>query len=226
MQNKPGARAACAYMSALLARQETCRGTTRPDERSRSRRGDRPCRPVCRAGLDAGDGGQLLGAHRRRARRRDALGGADKERLAPDDVLLLPLGEAPPKHASAEPRSTGAFITRTAPSCRLAHAHPPATTTLSLLPGALNGLHLEGLELLKVFPGIATHEAGITVPVLPNTQDMAGLAERLAWSAEVPALILQGHGIYCWGEDTAAAFRHMEALGYMFDLEWRRRALA
>lgn len=152
--------------------------------------------------------------------------GADKGRLAPDDVLLLPLGEAPPKHASAEAAIHWRLYREDRAIHAVAHAHPPATTTLSLLPGALNGLHLEGLELLKVFPGIATHEAGITVPVLPNTQDMAGLAERLAWSAEVPALILQGHGIYCWGEDTAAAFRHMEALEYMFDLEWRRRALA
>jgi methylthioribulose-1-phosphate dehydratase len=151
--------------------------------------------------------------------------GADKSRLTPDDILLLQLGEAPPRNASAEAPIHWRLYREDRAINAVAHAHPPATTALSLMPGALDGLRLDGLELLKVLPGITTHEASITVPVLPNTQDMAGLAERLAWSERVPALILQGHGIYCWGEDTAAAFRHLEALEYMFDLVFRRRQM-
>lgn len=151
--------------------------------------------------------------------------GADKGRLEPEDVLLLPLGEAPPRAASAEAPIHWKLYRDDREIGAVAHAHPPSITTLSLGADALAGLKLEGLELLKVLPGITTHEVSITVPVLPNTQDMAGLGERLTWNRRVPALILQGHGIYVWGTDAEAAFRHMEALEYMFDLEFRRRQL-
>lgn len=151
--------------------------------------------------------------------------GADKGRLTPEDVLLLPLGEAPPKHASAEAAIHWRLYREDRAINAVAHAHPPATVALSLGADSLGGLRLEGLELLKALPGIATHETSVTVPVLSNTQDMTGLAERLTLPPRVPALILRGHGIYAWGEDTAAAFRHMEALEHMFELEWRRRAL-
>jgi methylthioribulose-1-phosphate dehydratase len=151
--------------------------------------------------------------------------GADKSRLVAEDVLLLPLGEAPPRSASAEAPIHWRLYREDRSIGAVAHAHPPATTALSLLPGALEGLKLEGLELLKVLPRITTHETSVTVPVLPNTQGMAALADRLVWSPTVPALILQGHGIYAWGPDAQAAFRHMEALEYMFDLECRRRQL-
>jgi methylthioribulose-1-phosphate dehydratase len=151
--------------------------------------------------------------------------GADKGRLVGEDILFLPLGEAPPREASAEAPIHWRLYREDPGIGAVAHAHPPATTALSLMPGALAGLKLEGLELLKVLPGITTHAASVTVPVLPNTQEMAELADRLVWSPVVPALILQGHGVYAWGEDASAAFRHMEALEYMFDLECRRRQL-
>lgn len=151
--------------------------------------------------------------------------GADKGRLGEGDILYLPLAEAPVPAASAEAPIHWKLYAADGGVGAVAHAHPPATTVLSMEPGALNGLRLEGLELLKVLPGIGTHETSVTVPVLANTQDMAGLAERLSWSPQVPALILRGHGIYTWGADEAAAFRHMEALEYMFDLEFRRRQL-
>lgn len=151
--------------------------------------------------------------------------GADKGRLVPEDILLLPLGEAPPRTASAEAPIHWRLYREDREIGAVAHAHPPALTTLSLAPDALKGLVLEGLELLKVLPGIDTHATSITVPVFANTQDMAGLAGRLTWNPRVPAIILQGHGIYVWGADTETAFRYMEALEYMFDLEFRRRQL-
>ncbi len=151
--------------------------------------------------------------------------GAEKGRLTPEDILLLPLGEAPPRIASAEAPIHWRLYTQDREINAVAHAHPPALTTLSLGSAALEGLRIEGLELLKVFPGITTHDTSITVPVLPNTQDMTGLAERLTWNPDVPAIILQGHGIYTWGPDGETAFRYMEALEYMFEIEWRRRLM-
>jgi methylthioribulose-1-phosphate dehydratase len=152
--------------------------------------------------------------------------GADKGALTPADILALPLDRPPPREASAEAPIHWTLYRRQPDVGAVAHAHPPATTVLSMLPGAARGLTLQGLELLKVLPGNVTHQTSITVPVLPNTQDMTGLAERLDWNPSAPALILAGHGIYSWGRDADAAFRHLEALEYMFDLEFRRRQLA
>ena len=151
--------------------------------------------------------------------------GADKDALKPEDVLVLPLAGAPPREASAEAPIHWALYNREPGIGAIAHAHPPATTLLSMLPDARPALRLEGIELLKALPGITTHETRILVPVLPNTQDMIGLAARLDWNPAAPALILAGHGIYAWGKDAQAAFRHMEALEYMFDLELKRRQL-
>jgi len=152
--------------------------------------------------------------------------GADKGSLTPADILTLPLAEPPPREASAEAPIHWTLYRRMTDVGAVAHAHPPSTTVLSMMPDARHGLSLEGLELLKVLPGHTTHEARITVPVLPNTQDMIGLAAKLDWNPSAPALILSGHGIYCWGRDEDAAFRHMEALEYMFDLEFRRRQIS
>ncbi|MFZ1992410.1 MAG: methylthioribulose 1-phosphate dehydratase, partial [Alphaproteobacteria bacterium] len=152
--------------------------------------------------------------------------GADKGSLTPADILTLPLAEPPPREASAEAPIHWTLYHRMAEVGAVAHAHPPSTTVLSMMSDARHGLSLEGLELLKVLPGQSTHETRITVPVLPNTQDMTGLAAKLDWNPSAPALILSGHGIYCWGRDEDAAFRHMEALEYMFDLEFRRRQIA
>jgi methylthioribulose-1-phosphate dehydratase len=151
--------------------------------------------------------------------------GTDKGALALSDVLILPLADEPAREASAEAPIHWALYRRERAIGAIAHAHPPSMTLVSLMPDATGGIALEGLELLKALPGITTHESRIVVPVIPNTQDMVGLAARLSYRAEVPALLLAGHGAYTWGPDADAAFRAMEALEYMFDLEWRRRQL-
>lgn len=105
--------------------------------------------------------------------------GADKGSLTPADILTLPIAEPPPREASAEAPIHWTLYRRMADVGAVAHAHPPSTTVLSMMPDARHGLSLEGLELLKVLPGQTTHETKITVPVLPNTQDMVGLSAKL-----------------------------------------------
>lgn len=149
--------------------------------------------------------------------------GADKGALTPADILTLPLGEPPPPHASAEAPVHWALYRHDAAIGAVAHAHAPAATLASLLPEAEHGLKLAGWELLKAIAGQTTHNTEVTVPVLPNTQDMTGLAARFRPRDGAPALILKGHGIYAWGKDTAEAYRHLEALEALCDLELRRR---
>lgn len=152
--------------------------------------------------------------------------GVDKGALTESDILILPLNELPPREASAEAPIHWSIYRQQPKAGAVAHAHPPATTALSLMPYATPHLVLEGLELLKVLPGFSTHAARLEVPVRPNTQDMTGLAAELNWQWQAPALILAGHGVYAWGADAQATFKHLEALEAMFDLEFRRRQLA
>lgn len=79
---------------------------------------------------------------------------------------------------------------------------------------------IEGLELLKGFKGVNTHDLKINIPCFENTQDIAGLAEQIK-----PAilsqkynygLLLRGHGIYVWGESVEEAKRHLEVFQYIF----------
>lgn len=79
---------------------------------------------------------------------------------------------------------------------------------------------IEGLELLKGFKGITTHDLKINIPCFENTQDIALLAEQIK-----PAileqknnygLLLRGHGVYVWGESVEEAKKHLEVFEYIF----------
>ncbi len=96
------------------------------------------------------------------------------------------------------------------------HTH---SLTATLLSESLAGdWRLAGLEILKAFPGVATHEAEVVVPVFDNDQDIERLARAIEPrldSPAVPGYLLRGHGLYVWGDDMAAAMRHLEALEYL-----------
>lgn len=79
---------------------------------------------------------------------------------------------------------------------------------------------IEGLELLKGFRGIKTHELKINIPCFDNTQDIALLAEQIKPSISSAknnyGLLLRGHGIYVWGESVEEAKRHLDVFEYIF----------
>lgn len=102
------------------------------------------------------------------------------------------------------------------------HGHSVAATTLSRRLG--DYLTLAGYELLKAFPGLATHEAAVRVPILDNDQDMTRLQARVeqVWNAHPappPGYILRGHGVYVWAEDMPGALARLEALEFMLACE-------
>jgi methylthioribulose-1-phosphate dehydratase len=108
------------------------------------------------------------------------------------------------------------------------HGHSVPVTSLSQRGGT--GIRLAGYELLKAFPGLATHEAAITLPVLDNDQDIERLQGRVeqAWNdgaAGVPGYLLRGHGIYVWGADMPGALLRLEALEFMLACELQSRGL-
>lgn len=154
--------------------------------------------------------------------------GAHKGRLAPEHVMRLdargrPLDERRP---SAE-TLLHLQLYRRDPAVRcVLHTHSVDATVLSRL--ASGELLIDGMEVLKAFPGIDTHLSRVRLPVFANDQDMERLAgvvaERLDEGMDLPAYLIAGHGLYAWGASVEAALRHVEALEFLFrcELETRR----
>ncbi|PTU31686.1 methylthioribulose 1-phosphate dehydratase [Stenotrophobium rhamnosiphilum] len=100
------------------------------------------------------------------------------------------------------------------------HTHSIANTVLSRRHSKIR---LAGYELLKLLPGINTHDAEVSVPVFANDQDIARLAahvdEHMKQHPETPAYLIAGHGLYAWGANVAQARHRVEALEFMFECE-------
>jgi methylthioribulose-1-phosphate dehydratase len=108
------------------------------------------------------------------------------------------------------------------------HGHSIANTVLSR--GGGRALPLGGYELLKVFPGLPTHDAAIDLPVVQNDQDIARMQRELdrVWDglAEIPpGYLIRGHGSYVWAADMPAALARMEALEFMLTCEMHERRM-
>ena len=105
------------------------------------------------------------------------------------------------------------------------HTHSIAGTVLTRALAAENAIRLTGYELLKAFPGIATHATTVALPLVDNSQDMAGLAEQLgpilaSRSPIVPAFYIRGHGLYAWGPGIEAAENIVEACEFLLQCAW------
>ncbi len=101
------------------------------------------------------------------------------------------------------------------------HVHTVTATFLSMhAVDATNSLVFSGLEMLKGL-GLPTHEATVRLPVFPNSQDIEALAQTIAnqLNPEVPGFILQGHGLYTWGQTPFDARRHVEIWEYLFQFK-------
>jgi methylthioribulose-1-phosphate dehydratase len=105
------------------------------------------------------------------------------------------------------------------------HTHSVAGTVLSRALAGEDAIRLTGYELLKVFPGIETHDTTIHLPLVDNTQDMAALARQLApilsaQSPILPAFYIRGHGLYAWGPTMEAAETIVEACEFLLQCAW------
>lgn len=108
------------------------------------------------------------------------------------------------------------------------HTHSVPCTVLGLALPERRSLDLEGYEMLKALPGIASHEARASIPIFENTQDIPALAREVQrlWAVEPFAgYVVRGHGLYGWGVDVDAALRSVEALEFLVACELERRKL-
>lgn len=149
--------------------------------------------------------------------------GADKRNLQISDLLLLDRQGRPADglRSSAE-TPLHLQIYRHRPEVRaVLHVHSPAVTVASRLAAHEGSIRFSNYELLKALSGVETHAIEIELPIVANDQDMT----RLAASAEpilesgnsCPAYLIEGHGIYTWGEDVADAARHLEAIDFLLN---------
>jgi len=149
--------------------------------------------------------------------------GVDKGALTAADVLEIPLDALPPAGSSAETGLHLALYRRDPAIGAVVHIHSTHATVLSRRQASAREIRLEGYELLKAFAGIRTHATRLAVPIFPNSQDIAALADevdrRLGSAPPAPGYLLAGHGLYAWGATMRDALRHAEAFEFLFGCE-------
>ncbi len=146
--------------------------------------------------------------------------GKDKSLLTADDVLSMNidgmvLDDGKP---SAETQLHLQLYRRDSQLKAVLHTHSLDAVWCSQQVGGV--LRFEGLEILKAFPSIDSHEESIEIPIFANNQDMLGLASEveayMTKNGQGVAYLIAGHGLYTWGASMADCLRHLEALEYLF----------
>ena len=154
--------------------------------------------------------------------------GKHKGELSVDDVMAVDFAGNPliDKKPSAETLLHTQLYKRDADIGAVLHTHSVCATILTMEQPAIDTLVLKGYELLKAFSGVKTHSTELHIPVFDNTQDMVELSQRVEKRMQREgtgvAYLIRGHGLYTWAEDLAACMRHLEALEFILDCEWRR----
>jgi methylthioribulose-1-phosphate dehydratase len=154
------------------------------------------------------------------------ISGRDKGALTPADVMAVSIaGNAldPALRPSAE-TALHLQIYRDEPGAgAVLHTHSHNQTVASRLFAAQGAITLRGWELQKAIAGHSTHASELVVPVFPNSQAMPDIEARVtAWRAAghpLHAYLIEGHGLYTWGNDMPEAKRHLEALDFLLACE-------
>jgi len=157
--------------------------------------------------------------------------GADKGQLRSEDILSITPRGVP--QASQASQKTSAetelhmqiYDMYSRANCVL-HVHSLHATVISLLR---DSVELRGMELLKALPGIETHEQTIHIPVLQNSQHMPDIMREFSEVSpgeQLPAYLIRGHGMYCWGSSIDETLRIVEALDFLMQCELLLQQLA
>lgn len=152
--------------------------------------------------------------------------GAHKARLTPEQVMRVDAAGVPldGKKPSAETLLHCLVYEFDASAGAVLHTHSVTGTVLSrATPG--DSIVLAGYELLKIFPGIETHDVSVSLLLVDNSQDMVALAKELrprllGLRPALPAFYIRGHGLYAWGESIDAAEARVEACEFLFACAW------
>lgn len=155
--------------------------------------------------------------------------GVHKGRLNAADIIAVDLDGAPSRPGDKPSAETllHCQLYRLFPETgAVLHGHSAAATALSL-ETETDALVLEGYEIAKAFPGIASHEMSVRLPIFDNDQDIGRLATAIASTIATKPVgyVLRGHGVYAWGPDVERCFWRLEALEFLISCECERRRL-
>ncbi|PIQ36314.1 MAG: methylthioribulose-1-phosphate dehydratase [Lysobacterales bacterium CG17_big_fil_post_rev_8_21_14_2_50_64_11] len=151
--------------------------------------------------------------------------GRDKGQLTANDFMAIDFdgqAVASTQRPSAETLLHAHLYRRLPDVDCVLHTHSHTQTVASRLFAGSGRVHFEGYELIKAIAGNTTHDATLTLPVLPNTQDMSTLAaqvEALLDAGPLWGYLIDGHGLYAWGRSHGEACRHLEAFDFLLGCE-------
>ena len=154
------------------------------------------------------------------------ISGRHKGELSAADVMAVDLDGRPLQQArpSAETLLHTRLYRRSPDIGAVLHTHSPTATILTRQrPDA--AIVFSGYELQKAFHGVTSHAGELVFPVFDNSQDIPELARSVdAWMDEHGTgygYLIRGHGVYTWGRDMPECLRHLEALEFLLECEWR-----
>lgn len=153
--------------------------------------------------------------------------GRDKGTLNVDDIMPMTMfGCALPgsnTRPSAEASLHGQIYRRMPTINAVLHTHSRTQTVASRFFARSGVVRLHGWELQKAIADTRSHEGTLDIPVFANSQQMADIEQQVdAWldaGKPLQAYLIDGHGIYTWGDSMDAAKRHLEALEFMLTCE-------
>lgn len=159
--------------------------------------------------------------------------GVDKSKFDITDILIIDQNAniLPPYEgkSSAETLIHLAIYEMVPEAWSVLHTHSDHATVLSRLVSPGESLYFKDYELSKGLYGNTTHEMTIELPVLPNAQDMEGFSyevkKLLKEKPSIHGFIMQGHGLYTWGNSIGDAKRHIESFEFLLKCDYMERLL-
>lgn len=154
------------------------------------------------------------------------ISGRDKGSLEIADIMVVDL-QGQPVGTDARPSAETALhvqIYRQFPTAgAVLHTHSRNQTVASRRFAEAGMIRFEGWELQKAIAGHTTHESILDLPVFANSQNMADLSRAVDdWldaGRPLYGYLIDGHGIYTWGNDMPEAKRHLEAFEFLLGCE-------
>lgn len=152
--------------------------------------------------------------------------GKNKGALTEEDFLRVDMEGAPicsEKKPSAETLLHTQLYKWNSKINAVFHVHSINSVVISKLFRKQDELVLENYELLKALAGNDTHAVKEIVPIFSNTQNIPELAKQVEYYLEdkpfTHGYLIEGHGLYSWGEAAEDAMRHIEAFETLFEIE-------
>jgi methylthioribulose-1-phosphate dehydratase len=156
--------------------------------------------------------------------------GKDKGTLQENDFVELDLQghyeKSAQSHPSAETLLHATVYKEIAEVNCVLHTHSVFSNVLSMKYFNEGRLLLQNYEMLKALEGVYTHQHTEMLRILPNSQDMVALSEKIADlvhdEPEPHGFLIEAHGLYTWGKSISEARRQLEALEFLLECEHRR----